>query len=207
MSHEAAAPPVPDEPPRLLLVRHAPTPVTRAFRFPRDEELDEEGRRVAAALTGTLRATRAVTSPARRCRQTAAIAGFADAEVDADLSELDFGRWAGEDPHELWARDRAHVEAWYADPASDAPDGGERFEAMQRRVVGALTRLAADGRRTVVFTSGGPIRAAVLHALGAPPSAMWRLEVAPCSVTELQCRPGGGFTVVACNRRPTELAS
>lgn len=183
----------------LLLVRHAPTPVTRAFRFPLDEELDDHGRQLAAGLTGRLRAVRAVTSGARRCRETAAIAGFPDAEVDPDLAELDFGAWAGQDPHDLWEQDRARLEAWYADPASDAPDGGERFDGLQQRVVGVLDRLVATGERTVVFTHGGPIKAAVLHALGAPPSAMWRIDVAPCSVTELHGRPGGGLTVASCN--------
>lgn len=189
----------------LLLVRHAPTPVTRAFRFPGDEELDDEGRRAAGGLTGALRARRAVTSPARRCRQTAAIAGFPGAAVDPDLAELDFGSWAGQDPHVLWERDRARLEAWYRDPASDAPDGGERFDAMQRRVVGVLERAVASGERTVLFTHGGPIKAAVLHALGAPPAAMWRLDVAPCSVTELHGRPGGGFTLVRCNVAPAPV--
>lgn len=189
----------------LLLVRHAPTPVTREFRFPDDEELDDHGRRAAAALTGRLRAAQAVTSPARRCRETAAIAGFPEATVDPDLAELDFGRWAGQDPHELWERDRERLEAWYADPASDAPDGGERFDALQRRVAAALERLVATGSRTVVFTHGGPIKAAVLHALDSPPASMWRLDVAPCSVTELHARPGGGFTVIRCNVPPTAV--
>jgi broad specificity phosphatase PhoE len=183
----------------LLLVRHAPTPVTRAFRFPLDEELDDRGRLAASALTGRLRADRAVTSGARRCRETAAIAGFPDAEVEPDLAELDFGVWAGRDPHDLWERDRARLEAWYADPSSDAPDGGERFEDMQQRVVGVIERVAARGERTAMFTHGGPIKAAVLHALGAPPSAMWRLDVAPCSVTELHARPEGDVTVVSWN--------
>lgn len=183
----------------LLLVRHAPTPVTRAFRFPRDEDLDDHGRRAAAALDGRLRAVRAVTSPARRCRRTAALAGFPEAAVDPDLAELDFGSWAGQDPHAVWADDPERLDAWYRDPTSVAPDGGEPFAAMQRRVVASLERAVATGARTVIFTHGGPIKAAVLHALGAPPSAMWRLDVAPCSVTELHGRPGGGFTVASCN--------
>jgi broad specificity phosphatase PhoE len=186
----------------LLLVRHAPTPVTRAFRFPVDEELDDHGRRAAGGLRGTLRAERAVTSPSRRCRQTAALAGFPDAEVDPDLAELDFGRWAGQDPHQLWEHDRDRLEAWYRDPASGAPDGGESFAAMQRRVVAALERCLTVGVRTVVFTHGGPVKAAVLHALGAPSPAMWRLDVSPCSVTELHGRPDGGFTVASCNVPP-----
>lgn len=190
---------MPDEPSTLLLVRHAPTPATRAFRFPVDEELDETGRRAAEALAGRFVATRAVTGPARRCRETARIAGFPDAEVDPALAELDFGRWAGRDPHDLWERDPARIEAWYRDPSSGHPDGGERFEDLRRRVVAALERLLAAGGRTVVFTHGGPIKVAVLHALGAPPPGMWHVEVAPCSVTEVRSRYGGGWELRSCN--------
>lgn len=186
-------------PPGLLLIRHAPTPATRAFRFPADETLDEVGRRAASALAGRWPSGAAVTSPARRCRETAAIAGFPEAAVDPRLAELDFGRWAGEDPHVLWERDQARLDAWYADPTSTAPDGGEHFTDMQRRVVAALEELAAAGERRLVFTHGGPIKAAVLHVLGAPPAAMWNLDIAPCSITELRPRYGGGFSLVRWN--------
>jgi uncharacterized protein (DUF1800 family) len=38
--------------------------------------------------------------------------------------------------------------------------------------------------------SGGPIRAAVAHALGAPLAAIWRIEAAPLGVAELHCHDG-----------------
>jgi broad specificity phosphatase PhoE len=42
----------------------------------------------------------------------------------------------------------------------------------------------------VAVTHAGPIRAAVVHALDAPPEAFWRVDAAPLSVTELHADEG-----------------
>jgi len=182
----------------LLLIRHAPSTATRQFLFPSDEPLDDAGRRAAKALAGHLRSDAASTSPALRCRQTATLAGFADAEVDPDLAELDFGRWAGRDPHEIGREFPAELEGWYADP-NTAPHGGETLDALGERLARALERLRDREGTTAVFTHGGPIKLAILQTLDAPMSSMWRVDVAPCSVTELHARPHGGWTLVRTN--------
>jgi broad specificity phosphatase PhoE len=186
----------------LLLVRHAPSTATRGFRFPADEPLDAGGRRAASELAGWIPADAAVTSPAVRARETATLAGFPDAEVDADLAELDFGTWAGRDPHEIGRTAPAELEQWYADP-NTAPHGGETLDALAARLGRAFGRLRECGGTTAVFTHGGPIKLAVLQALEAPTSSMWRIDVAPCSLTELHARPEGGWTVVRSNVRLT----
>jgi broad specificity phosphatase PhoE len=185
----------------LLLIRHAPSHATRRFRFPADEPLDEDGRTAAASLAGTIVADRAVTSPRLRCRETAVLAGFADAEVDPGLAELDFGSWAGRDPHQVGRDSPAELEAWYADPDT-APHGGETLGELAARLMGALERLRDRSGVTAVFTHGGPIKLAIVHALEAPTSSMWRVDVAPCSVTELHARPDGGWTLARANVGP-----
>lgn len=183
----------------VLLIRHAATASTRRFRFPADEPLDDGGRADAAALAGALRADHAVSSPAGRCRETARLAGYADHTVDPDLAELDFGTWAGRDPHEIGRDDPAALERWYADPTG-APPGGEALEALAVRVDAALARLRDRPEvTTAVFTHGGPIKVAVLRALGAPLTSVWQVDVAPCRVTVLHARPGGGWTLVGAN--------
>ena len=185
-------------PATLLLVRHAPTRATRTFRFPADEPLDGPGCRDAAELNGLLVADRAVTSPMVRCRVTAELAGFPQAEVDPDLAELDFGDWSGREVDEVAQAASDRLQRWYADPAQ-APTGGERLTEMAARVTAALERQRCWPDRTAIFTHGGPIKVAVLGALSAPLTAIWRLDVAPCSVTELHSRPDGGWTVTRIN--------
>lgn len=68
---------------RLLLVRHGRSPAIEA-RAPAPPDLDvtPEGRRAVTAVAQLLGPTPmdlVMTSPARRCRQTAALAGFPDA--------------------------------------------------------------------------------------------------------------------------------
>ncbi len=181
---------------RVLLVRHAPTPATRDRAFPADEALHGDAR----AATGTLRdlaPDQVVVSPLRRCRQTVAAVGWAVDAVDPRWAELDFGTWAGHSYAEVADLDPDGLATWHADPATVAPPAGETLTALADRTVDALADLHDRVGTTVVVTSGGPIKVAVLHALAAPLTRLWNVEVAPLSITELRPQPGGGWTVTA----------
>jgi len=187
---------------RLLLLRHAATSATRAAAFPADEPLDERGAGDAAALRSCLpvRPGEILTSPATRCRQTAEAAGLTPARSEPALAECDFGAWAGDTLTRLHAADAAAVSEWMAD-ADAAPHGGESLRRFAARVAGWLDAQAAgDGRATAV-THGGVVKAAVVHALGAPLDAFWRIDVAPLSVTELHAHDGR-WTLTRVNATP-----
>nr|WP_277605560.1 histidine phosphatase family protein [Glycomyces sp. L485] len=171
------------------MVRHAPTAATRRHAFPLDEPLDEAGETEASGLRGRLRGSAAVAAPAARCLRTALLAGFEPVASDPRWSELDFGDWAGSTLSEIGDRDPRRLSAWLDDPRS-APPGGESLLSLRERVRAALSDLAETVEDTVVFTSGGPVKAAVAAVLDAPDAAFWRLDVAPCSVTVLHCRSG-----------------
>jgi broad specificity phosphatase PhoE len=183
---------------RLLLVRHAATAVTRAAGFPADEPLDARGRAEAAALAGALpgRAA-ALSSPTLRCRETAAAAGTPEPRVVEALAECDFGAWAGRTLAEVAAAAPADVGAWMDDPDA-APHGGESLARFARRVGEWLDGEAASDGCAVAFTHGGVVKAALVHALGAPLAAFWRIDVAPLSVTELHAHDGR-WTVTRTN--------
>ncbi len=183
---------------RLLLVRHAPTSATRAAGFPADESLDERGRAAAAALAGVLpRRFEALSSPALRCRQTAEAAGVAEPSVVAELAECDFGAWAGRTLADMAAAAPADVAAWMED-ADARPHGGESLTALAARVGAWLDEAAAGDGWAVAFTHAGVVKAAVVHALDAPLSAFWRIDVAPLSLTELHAHDGR-WTVARVN--------
>jgi broad specificity phosphatase PhoE len=186
---------------RLLLVRHAATPATRTFAFPGDEALDERGRADAAALAHALPADpgEVMCSPAQRCRQTAAAAGLADPLIDARLAEGDFGTWAGRTLEDVHTEDIDAATAWMTDPDA-APHGGESLSAFSARVAGWLDEQAEHDGRAVAITHGGVVKAAVVHALGAPVMSFWRVDVAPLSVTTLHAHQGR-WTVVRTNAR------
>lgn len=186
-------------PARVHLVRHAPTAATRRHAFPADEPLDERGMAQAAGLAAGLAVDRVVSSPAARCRATAArLADGAGVVVDERWAELDFGAWVGRTMQEVWEHDREPLRRWLEDPTLPPP-GGEALPDLAARVGTALADLRDDTTTTAVVTSGGPIKVAVLSALAAPWSSLWLLDVAPCSVTTLHARPGGGWTVRGVN--------
>lgn len=167
---------------RLILIRHGPTSASVAHAFPTDERLTPHGRRAATGLQDSLPAAASVlSSPARRCLETAASAGL-EAEVDPGLAECDFGTWAGSTLAEVHSRDPEGVTAWMSDPAA-IPHGGESLIDLLSRVGCWL----AEDRPgiTIAFTHGGFIRAAIAHTRQAPPEAVWQIPVAPLAVTEL----------------------
>jgi len=173
----------------LLLVRHAPTAATRASAFPGDEDLDARGREAAAGLAGRLPRSREVlTSPARRCRQTAEAAGLA-AVVDDAIRDCDFGSWTGRTLAAVDAADPAAVREWMLDPEA-APHGGESLSQFAARIAAWLDDQGGREGRLVAITHAEVIKAAVVHALGAPILAFWRLDAAPLAVTELHAHAG-----------------
>jgi broad specificity phosphatase PhoE len=171
---------------RLLLVRHAPTRATRATAFPLDEPLDDAGRRAATALAAALpRRCEVLSSPAVRCRETAAAAGLT-ADLDDALLECDFGAWLGRRLADVDAED---ARVWILDPDA-APHGGETLRAFAARVGRWLDAQAAREGVAAAITHGGVVKAAVVHALRAPLQAFWQIDAAPLSVTELHAHDG-----------------
>ncbi len=175
---------------RLLLVRHAATSATRTAAFPADEPIEERGAEAAARLRAALphRAT-VLVSPALRCRQTAAAAQLDDLTPEPAIAECDFGDWAGRTLQDVHAERPDEVGAWMSDPDA-APHGGESQRAFVARIAAWLGREASGDGATVAITHGGVVKAAVVHALGAPLEAFWRVDVAPLALTELHAHDG-----------------
>lgn len=167
-------------------MRHAPSGATRRAAFPDDEPLDAHGSEQASRLAGRLPSPcDAFTSPRLRCRQTSSLAGL-DAQVEPRIVECDFGSWAGRTLAEVHDAAPTAAEQWMTDP-DGRPHGGESLTDFSDRIAGWLDDAAASASDcTVAITHGGVVKAAVVHALGAPVMAFWRIEVAPLSVTELR---------------------
>ncbi|GII66321.1 phosphoglycerate mutase [Sphaerisporangium krabiense] len=163
---------------RIVLLSHAPTSALRRAAFPTDEELEPQGVRQvaeAAPLFADL-APRVRCGPSLRCLRTAEGLGLA-AEVDDGLRDLDAGRWAGRTLAEVQAEHPEGFVAWLTDPEA-APHGGESVAALIGRVAGWLAARHGDGR-VLAVTHPAVVRAAVVHAMAAPPRAFWGVDVPP----------------------------
>jgi broad specificity phosphatase PhoE len=181
---------------RLLLLRHATTAAVRRNAFPIDEPLDDAGRSAASLLAGKLGRGEALCSPALRARETAAAAAL-DATVEPLIAEGDLGAWAGRTLAEVHEADPDGVSAWLMDPHA-CPHGGETLAALLQRVGAWMDGQAARDGRGIAVTHAGVVKAAVVHALGAPAAAFWRVDVAPLGLTELHAHDGR-WTVTRVN--------
>jgi broad specificity phosphatase PhoE len=174
---------------RIKLLCHASTAAVRASAFPGDEPIDSQGRQKLAALPHRLgHANRYWTSPALRARQTAEVLGL-EATVEPLLRDCDYARWTGRSLDELQAEEPAAVAQWLSDPAA-APHGGESILGLIERVAAWLDSQSAAQGQIVAITHASVIRAAIVHAIEAPPRSFWRIDVAPLSLTVLSGADG-----------------
>lgn len=177
---------------RVSLVAAARGSTRLAERFDDDRPLDQAGRHEVRLVAHTLvplgAAELRYCSPTPRSRATGDALGFAPMAQPA-LRDWDMGRWRGLTLGEVTAREPAAVDHWLADPRS-APHGGESMLAFIGRVGGWLdTRPAADGL-VVAVAEPAVIRAALVYALNAPPSAYRNVDVRPLSAITLTGLPG-----------------
>jgi len=180
-----------------VLARHGATAMSVEKRFSglggSDPALSRLGEEQAMALAAELVARggieRIVSSPLQRTRQTAAIAAASlnlPVEIDEGLAECAFGEWEGLTFSEVRERWPEELDAWLQSADVQAP-GGESFTDVRTRVLAARDRILKDsaGQTVLVVAHVTPIKAMVTDALDAPLHSIYRMELAPCSLTTL----------------------
>ena len=192
-------------PTTLILVRHGVTAHTAEKRFSgglasSNPGLTEEGREQVRATAEWLKPIAddvdlVISSPVRRTRESAEIIGEVlghPVEVEEGFAEMEFGAWDGLTFAEVAERHKDELDQWLGS-LDHAPGGGESFRAVEKRVLAARDRVIADhqGKTIVVVGHVTPIKTLVAHALDAPLLSVYRMELAPASVTVLTYFEGG----------------
>jgi broad specificity phosphatase PhoE/ribonuclease HI len=187
------------EPTTVVLVRHGVTPHTVEKRFSgglagANPGLSDEGRAQIRAVAEWLapladRVDAVVASPVRRTLESAQILAETlgrPVEVEPGFAEMEFGRWDGMTFAEVAEKHRPDLDAWLGS-VDAAPEGGESFRVVQKRVLDGLERLLEThaGKTVVVVSHVTPIKTLVAHAVDAPLDAVFRMELTPASVTVL----------------------
>lgn len=193
---------------QIWLIRHG---VTRANRLgiiqgQSDEPLSDEGRRQAERLGRWLAAHEIAadalcSSPLSRAAETAAIVA-AELGIDAGaiateprLAERSFGDLERQSAADVYGQQDAA-----ADPGRWRPPNGESYADLEARALAGFDELAArQGRRALVFSHGGPIKALLCRALGLPfvPASFARLRCDNTGVSILD----GASAIVTINAR------
>jgi len=179
-----------------------------------DVPCDTSDTRAFQALAAALPAAAVwVTSPLARAVDTAQAITAAGAAarlsiVERDLAEQNFGQWQGRRWKDIEAADDPTYEAYWRNPALNAPPGGESFADLARRVAAVMGRLTADhaGADIVAVTHGGTIRGALTLALALEPGQALSIKVDNLSLTRINhvsdamaARRGGAWRVVGVN--------
>jgi broad specificity phosphatase PhoE len=150
----------------IWLVRHGETEWSRDHRHTSttDLPLTPEGEQVARRLAAPLARDFALvlTSPMRRARDTAALAGHGTAVVDRDLTEWGYGDYEGVTTAEI----RESVPGWtvWTHPSP----GGEPAEKVSERLDRVVARLRGVDGDCLVFGHGHALRALTARWLDLP---------------------------------------
>jgi len=149
----------------IWLVRHGQTEWSASGRHTSttDVPLTPDGEAAARALAPRLAATSfdlVLTSPRERARRTAELAGFPDAEPDADLVEWAYGDYEGVTTDEI----RESVPDWtvWTHPSP----GGETAAEVSARMDRVVARCLAVEGDVLLVSHGHALRAMAARWLG-----------------------------------------
>jgi probable phosphomutase (TIGR03848 family) len=206
----------------VLLIRHGRTSANttgllagRASGITLDAAGVQQAADLAARLSGVqLRAV--VTSPLRRCRQTAqaVIATQSDScvlTVEQGLVECGYGEWTGRSLREL-SKDKL----WGAiqqQPSAVRFPGGESMSEMSTRAIAAVrdwnARMEAEHGPDAVWAAvshGDLIKAILADALGMHLDSFQRIVVDPASISIVRYTAARPFVITA-NSTTVDLAT
>ena len=183
----------------VVLLRHGDTRLTPERRFSgvgrRDPGLSAAGRDQArqAAGSAVLRGrpfTEILSSPMIRCQETAAIVAAAlgvSVSIDQNLREMDFGLWEEMTIDEVQERYPEDLQRWKQSAWAPPTGSSETFAAVIDRMRTAAERFASRyaGVSVVAVTHVTPVKALVADALGAPPSALFRMELSSACMSRI----------------------
>lgn len=194
-------------PTTTLLARHGATALSLEKRFSGlgglDAPLVDAGIAQAEALADEIAARggvdAVVCSPLLRTRQTAEIVAHrtgAPVSVEDGLAECAFGEWDGRTFQEVSERWPEELRAWLAS-TDVAPPGGESFASCRDRVDAARRAVLAAhaGQRIAVISHVTPIKLITGICVDAPLSSLYRMELAPCSLTTIAWFPDGNSSL------------
>jgi broad specificity phosphatase PhoE/ribonuclease HI len=201
------SPPSTGSPLRMVVIRHGETPYTAEKRYSGRGDIplapigqEQAARAALRAHQVAPKLAAVVSSPLKRCLETAAALGDLPLHIEDDLIECDFGEWEGLTYAEVRERYAAEQDRWLASTAVPPP-GGESFQQVAMRVRRAVRRLQErfEGQEIAVVTHVTPIKLLLRDALAASDSFLFRLYLDPAGLSVVDSWPDGGVAVRSVN--------
>jgi len=188
----------------LYLMRHGETEHnTKGVYYGwTDLRLNENGIKQAenlARILGHISFDTVISSPLKRARETAVIAGKLPEEkivLDERLKELNFGSWEGKHYREIQKEDPENWDRWVRDWKEGAPPGGESFSSMFRRVSESVQEMLEKyaGQTLLVVTHQGCLRIIISILLHLGQEGYWHFTFTQGTYSLLEIE--NGFCIV-----------
>ncbi|HEY2769677.1 MAG TPA: histidine phosphatase family protein [Solirubrobacteraceae bacterium] len=168
----------------IVLVRHGETEWSLSGQHTSRTDLPllEEGQKRAKVVGGELAGRSfalVVSSPYRRARETAELAGFAEPEIWDDLHEWAYGEYEGLTTPEI-REQNPEWNLW-----TDGCPGGESPAQIAARADGVLARLREADGDALVFAHGHILRVTAARWMEMDVTAGARLALSAGAVSEL----------------------
>jgi probable phosphoglycerate mutase len=182
--------------PRVYLVRHGETAwsLSRQLTGRADIPLTPCGEAAARELGGLLHGRRFAqiwVSPLKRARQTADLAGVgAEARIDEDLSEWDYGEYEGKRTAEV----EAQRPGWNL--FEHGCPGGESLQDIDARAGRVVGRIRALEHDMLLVAHRDIIRLIIARWLGLPPRDARLFYLDTSSISILGYHPGRDDPVI-----------
>lgn len=175
----------------LYFMRHGETAwsLTGQHTGKTDLPLTAKGEAEAVRLATLLRGAnfdQVFTSPRQRARRTAELTGHADAVVEPDLAEWDYGDYDGQRLEEI----RAQRPMW--DIYVDGCPGGESPEQITARADRLIARWSSFPGRVAAFSHGHFGRVLAVRWIGLPVGMARHFAINTASCGILDRDPGRG---------------
>lgn len=151
---------------KVYLIRHTSVDVPSGTCYgqtdvPLKDTFREEAAVCKSRIEG-IRFDRVYTSPLSRCTRLAAFCGYADAERDDRLKEINCGKWEMRRYDDI---SDPRLREWYDDYLHVPATGGESFMDLLKRVSSFLEELKGQAYENVlIFAHGGVLISAQVYA-------------------------------------------
>ena len=186
------------------VARHGETVWNRDGRYQgrRESSLTQTGQRQAGALASelaTVELERIMSSPLRRCAETASASAKRHGlgvEYDANLIEIGHGTWEGRLRDQIARDDPDTMRAWRERPETVQFDGGESLADVAARWQAFAER--QRGGDFLVVTHDVVVRIAILHATRRPLSTFWEPRVVNCGYARFCVKNGAWELLDEC---------
>lgn len=179
----------------VIFLRHGHTKETEAGKLYTDHSsmLTERGIEQAESAAEWLKKEEVnllLCSPAKRVLATAEKLSKELAlspHIVPELNEQFVGEWEGRTYMDIKKNEPDVYRAWSEDPIRHRPPNGESIEDVFNRVRRDLAQVLKEhsGRKIILVTHAGVIRAALVDALGMPLDNFWRLSIPTGSISRV----------------------